>query len=80
MHVCTWVTNPMLRLRELEYGQPLKAIVPVTLPLTDLVPVKERRPPSIVRRVVFPLPDGPSNASISPGQTTPFIYRKQKIY
>ncbi|WVZ09873.1 hypothetical protein V8G54_014403 [Vigna mungo] len=48
-----------------EKGCPLYVILPDSLPLS--------RPPSAVRSVVLPLPDGPSIASISPGHTTPVI-------
>ncbi|KAL9259547.1 hypothetical protein AKJ16_DCAP02792 [Drosera capensis] len=34
-------------------------------------PIEEKRPPRAVSRVVFPLPDGPSIARISPGVTFP---------
>jgi hypothetical protein len=61
----SWATKPVRRFMVPEKGCPLYVIFPDSLPL--------RRPPRAVRRVVLPLPDGPSIARISPGQTIPVI-------
>lgn len=61
----SWATKPVLLFMVPEKGWPLYVILPDSLPLS--------RPPSAVRSVVLPLPDGPNIASISPGHTTPVI-------
>uniref|UniRef100_A0A5K1CU38 Uncharacterized protein n=1 Tax=Nymphaea colorata TaxID=210225 RepID=A0A5K1CU38_9MAGN len=58
-------TKPMLRLIDPVKGRPLYVILPESFPAS--------RPPSAVRSVVFPLPDGPNIARISPGYTIPLI-------
>ncbi|KAF5762164.1 hypothetical protein HanXRQr2_Chr16g0773561 [Helianthus annuus] len=57
------VTKPIFRFTKLEKGWPLYVMLPEIFPSS--------LPPRAVSKVVFPLPDGPSMASNSPGRTTP---------
>ncbi|KAJ0815217.1 hypothetical protein HanPSC8_Chr17g0794991 [Helianthus annuus] len=57
------VTKPIFRLTELEKVWPQYVMLPESFP--------DSLPPRAANKVVFPLPDGPSMASNSPGRTTP---------